>query len=49
MQQNELRATQEQAGRGDGGRELALAQTKLDEARFWLAESVKKLLGEGYA
>jgi hypothetical protein len=37
---------QRRSGRGLGGRELALAQTKLDEARLWLGEHAR-LLTEG--
>lgn len=29
---------QKDVGRGNGGRELALVQTKLDETRLWLGE-----------
>lgn len=36
--QETIRHAQAIVGRGTGGREIALAQTKLDEARLWLGE-----------
>jgi hypothetical protein len=37
---------QQEINRGTGGRELALVQTKLDEARLWLGEFEAATEGE---
>jgi hypothetical protein len=42
--QDDTRHVQGLINRGTGGRELALAQTKLDEARLWLAEAHRVLM-----
>lgn len=44
--QESLRNLQEVVGRGKGGREYALVQTKLDEARLWLQEA-ERVMSEG--
>jgi hypothetical protein len=44
--QHLVRLFQDEVGRGKGGRETALVQTKLDEARMWLQEAVRALGAE---
>ena len=39
--QSMLAEAQAVVGRGDGGRELALAKTKLQEVGYWLAQALK--------
>lgn len=42
--QETVRGWQDELNRGKGGREAALVQTKLDEARMWHQEA-QRLLG----